>query len=110
MTNPTRVLICGTGSGAHALAAIASANPDFEVRVLSRDSDKARRWNEVMRSHHLTVIGGNGHDGHVVHKANSFLVTDQAEEAARGCDLIIIAVPAFAHARYLELLEPNIRP
>jgi hypothetical protein len=110
MTNPIRVLICGTGSGAHALAAIASANPDFEVRVLSQNSDKAQRWQDVKRSHRLTVLGRNGHDGQVVCKANSFLVTDQPEEAARDCDLIIIAVPAFAHSRYLALLEPNIKP
>jgi hypothetical protein len=110
MTEPIRVLICGTGSGAHALAAIASANPDFEVRVLSQSADKAQRWTQIMRTQRLTVIGRNGHDGHVTHKGNSFMVTDQPEQAARGCDLIIIAVPAFAHSKYLELLEPNIQP
>jgi hypothetical protein len=107
MTNPIRVLICGTGSGAHALAAIASANPDFEVRVLSQNSDKARRWTDVMRSHRLTVLGRNGLDGH---KAGPFLVTHLPEQAAQGCDLIIIAVPVFSHARYLALLEPHIKP
>lgn len=107
MAEPIRILICGTGSGAHVLAAIASANSAFDVRILSQSADKARRWEETMRKERLTVIGRNGHNHSPSRKAKSFIVTD-CPEAARGCDLIIIAVPAFAHSRYLELLEPNI--
>src|SRR5438094_9050978 len=107
MTNPIRVLICGTGSGAHALAAFASTKPGVEVRVLTQSADKAQRWTEIMRSERLTVIGRNGQADQFVAKANSFVVTDQPE-VARGSDLIIFAVPAFAHSRYLALLEPNI--
>lgn len=108
MTDPIRVVICGTGSGAHALAALASTNPSFEVRVLTQSPDKAQRWTEIMERERLTVIGRNGQSSRVALSANSFMVTDQPQEAARGCDLIIFAVPAFAHSRYLELLEPEI--
>lgn len=107
MTDPIRVLICGTGSGAHALAAVASTKPDVEVRVLSQCADKARRWTEIMQSDRLTVIGRNG-DNRNGWQANSFVVTHQPERAARGCDLIVLAVPAFAHSRYFSLLEPEI--
>jgi hypothetical protein len=102
-----RVLICGTGSGAHALAAVASAKPGVEVRVLSRSADKAQRWTEIMHRQRLAVVGKDGRNGHAAWKANSFIVTDQPERAVRGSDLIIITVPAFAHSRYLELIEPE---
>ena len=108
MTDPIRVLICGTGSGAHALAAIASANPDFEVRVLTQSADRAQRWTEIMQREELTVMVRNGTDTSVAWKANTFMVTDQPDQAARECALIIFAVPAFRHWKYLTSLEPYI--
>jgi hypothetical protein len=106
MMDPIRVLICGTGNGAHALAALASKNPDFEVRVLTLSADRAQRWTEIMQRERLTVMVRNGKDTSVAWKANAFMVTDQPEQAARGCDLIIFAVPAFRHWKYLSSLEP----
>lgn len=108
MTDPIRVLICGTGSGAHALAAVASTKPGFEVRVLSQSPARAQRWTEVMKAQPLTVIGRNGNSGRVALTANSFMVTDQPREAVRKCDLIIFVMPAFSHARYLNLLASDI--
>jgi NAD/NADP octopine/nopaline dehydrogenase, alpha-helical domain len=108
MAESIRILICGTGSGAHVLATIASANPEFEVRVLTQSAEKAERWTELRQEKRLSIIGRNGQADRVMLTANPFMVTDQPEEAARGCDLVIFAVPAFAHARYLALLEPYI--
>lgn len=108
MAKPTRVLICGTGSGAHALAAIASTNPDFDVRVLSQSADKAHTWSERMQKEPLKVLARNGNGSSVALKAKPFMVTDQPRQAAQGCELIIFVVPAFAHPKYLALLEPDI--
>jgi NAD/NADP octopine/nopaline dehydrogenase, alpha-helical domain len=108
MPDPIRVLICGTGNGAHALAALASQNPRFEVRVLTQSADRAQRWTKIMRRERLTVTVRNGNGNHVAWKANAFMVTDQPEQAARGCDLIIFAVPAFRHLNYLTSLKPYI--
>jgi len=109
MTEPLRVLICGTGSGAHALAAVASTRPGVEVRVLSHSSDKAQRWTEIMQRQCLDVVGKEGQNDHAGWKANSFLVTDQPEQAVCGSDLIIITVPVFSHSRYLELIKPHMK-
>ena len=108
MTKPTRVLICGTGSGAHALAAVGSRN-GFDVCVLSQSADKAQRWTETIQRQRLSVVGRIGTNGDGAWQANSFSVTHDPALAARGCDLIIFAVPTFSHERYLELLEPEIR-
>jgi len=105
MTKPTRVLICGTGSGAHALAAVASRN-GFEVCVLSQSAEKAQRWTESLQRQPLAVIGRNGAGPWT---ANSFSVTHDPAVATCGSDLIIFAVPTFSHERYLELLEPEIK-
>jgi hypothetical protein len=105
MTTPTRVLICGTGSGAHALAAVASRS-GFEVCVLSQNAGKAQRWIESLQTQALTVIGRNGDSPW---SAGSFRVTHDPAVAARGSDLVIFAVPTFSHERYLELLKPEIK-
>lgn len=107
MTELTRVLICGTGSGAHALAAVASRN-GFEVCVLSQSADKAQRWTELLQRQPLAVVGRNGHNGGSAWNANYFTVTDDPAVAVSGCNFIVFAVPTFSHERYLELLEPEI--
>lgn len=109
MAESIRVLICGTGSAAHALAAVASTKPGVEVRVLTQSPDKAQRWSEAMHRHRLTVVGRNGANGGHGWQANTFTVTERPEQAACGCDLIIFAMPAFSHARYFSLLEPEIK-
>ena len=103
-----RVLICGTGSSAHVLAGILSTKPNVEVRVFTQNTDKAQRWNKLMRSEPLTVTVRKGNDEQVAFTANPFAITSEPEQAARGCDIIIFAVPAFMHWRYLTLLEPYV--
>src|SRR6185503_8248680 len=107
MNEPTRVVICGSGSGAHTLAAVASRN-GFEVCVLSQNAGRAQRWTEALHCQPLAVVGRNGSNGGSAWKADSFTVTHDPAVALRGCDLIIFAVPALSHERYLELLEPHI--
>ena len=106
MTQPIRVLICGTGSGGQTLAGMISARPGVEVRVFTQNADKARDWEKIMESDRLEVTVRKGRGEQVAFKANSFTVTNEPELAARGCDLILLAVPAFLHWKYLTLLEP----
>src|SRR5919206_2660458 len=96
MSDSIRVLVCGTGSGAHVLAGILSTKPGVEVRVFTQNSDKVRRWRESMRRDPLTVTVRKENDDRADLKARPFVVTDEPEQA-RGCDLIIFAVPAFMH-------------
>lgn len=109
MTYPIRVLICGTGGGAHVLAGLFSTQPDVDVRVFTQNTDKIRRWREAMRRNELltVTVRQNGHGSRVALKAQPFTVTDEPEQA-RGCDFIIFAVPAFMHWTYLNALRPYI--
>jgi hypothetical protein len=107
MTDPIRVLVCGTGGGAHVLAGILSTKPGVEVRVFTQNADKVRRWRESLRDAPLTVTVRKGNDDHASLTARPFVVTDEPEQA-RGCDLIIFAVPAFLHWTYLISLRPYV--
>lgn len=107
MTEPIRVLICGTGAGAHVLAGLLSTKPDVDVRVFTQNQDKIRRWRESMQSEPLAVIVRTGDAERVALTAQPFVVTSEPEQA-RGCDFIIFAVPAFMHSQYLSLLQPYI--
>ncbi|HJR08398.1 MAG TPA: NAD/NADP octopine/nopaline dehydrogenase family protein [Pyrinomonadaceae bacterium] len=109
MTDPIRVLICGTGGGAHVLAGLFSIQPDVDVRVFTQNADKIRRWRESMRRDELlnVTVRLNGHGDRVALRAQPFTVTDDPEQA-RGCDFIVFAVPAFMHWTYLNALQPYI--
>jgi hypothetical protein len=105
MSKRTRVLICGTGAGAHVLAGVISRQPDVELRVISQSAEKARRWQESIDRDGFAVRidGDNGHP--TILKAGPFTVTAE-REAARGCDIVILTVPAFVHLTYLKCLAP----
>lgn len=103
--NPVRVLICGTGASGHALAGVISNTQDVEVRIFTRNAGKARRWNQLKDEAPLTVSIKDGETRQTL-EAQPFLVTDCPECAARDCDMVIFALPAFAHATYLRLLQP----
>lgn len=83
-------------------------NSGVEVRVFIHNADKVCRWREQMNSHGLTVTVCNENNDRVKFVANPFLVTHNPEETARNCDLIILALPAFLHWEYLNLLAPYI--
>jgi hypothetical protein len=105
MSERTRVLICGSGAGAHVLAGVISCQEDVDLRVVTRSAEKAQRWRETMDRHGftVTVLGDNGHP--TIIRANPFTITSE-REAARGCDVVILSVPAFAHLTYLKCLAP----
>jgi hypothetical protein len=106
MSDPIRVLICGAGNGAHVLAGVISTKPNVDVLVLTRDADRAQRWNRALDSDGLTVTVRKGDSDGVACTTQSFAVTNDPKQAARGRDVIIFAIPAFLHWKYLTLLEP----
>ncbi|KAJ7384060.1 hypothetical protein OS493_024074 [Desmophyllum pertusum] len=50
-----KLLICGSGNGAHAFAGIASSLKGTDVRVLSLYQDEAERWSAAMQKRELEV-------------------------------------------------------
>src|SRR6266550_3292350 len=104
MSTQLRVLVCGTGSAAHVLGAVLSAHSDVEVRVLSLNVVRANEWREIGDLARLTVTAPDD----VQFEANRLAIMSDPVEAARGCDIVIISVPAFLHLQYLTVLAPHL--
>ena len=85
------MLLCGTGSGAHAFAGIASSLKGTEVRVLSLYQDEEKLWNAAM-------------------KGKDLLVTNNPKDAMRDVDIVVFVLPASAHQVYIDFLKPYIKP
>jgi hypothetical protein len=104
MREKLRVLICGTGSAAHVLGAVLSAQGDVEARVMSLNVVRANEWAEIAGVSRLTVTARD--DVHF--EASGLTITSDPEVAARDCDIVIISVPAFLHLQYLTVLAPHL--
>ena len=105
-----KLLICGSGNGAHAFAGIASSHPGTEVRVLSLYQDEAERWSKTMETADLEITcHRRDQEPHVI-KSKPSLITKNPEEAVCGVDVIAFVLPAFAHQVFLETLKPYIEP
>jgi ketopantoate reductase len=100
-----RVLVCGTGAASHVLVSLISARPGVEVVVFTRSHEKARKWTDALRHHRLTATMGAGR---VELMAGPFLVTSDPARAARGCDIVILSLPAYVHHGYLTALAPHL--
>jgi ketopantoate reductase len=100
-----RVLVCGTGAASHVLASLISAKSGVEVTVFTRSHEKAQKWTDVLLHHRLTATMGAGRDEVV---AGSLMVTSDPARAARGCDIVILSLPAYVHYSYLTALAPHL--
>ena len=104
------VVVCGSGNGAHVITGLASSRPGMEVTVLIMKGNKAQQWADIMSGGNmtLTVKSPGTQDQYVIESAPSRITNDP--EDARNCDLVILCVPAFAHAEYLIALKPFMKP
>lgn len=108
MAHLIRVLICGAGSSAHVLAAVLSAKPEAEVRVLTLDATRAEAWQKSLDAAPVTIFERIERHGERTLTAGPVLITNDPAEAARDSDIILFAIPAFLHRSYLTALGPFI--
>lgn len=94
------VLICGGGNGAHCFAGLASLKSNIESRVRTLYFDEPERWAGLL----ITVRNDDGSKSLI--KIKPSMVTKDPKEAVSGADYIFIVVPAFAHTRYLDAINP----
>ena len=109
-TDGIKLLICGSGNGAHAFAGIASSHPGTEVRVLSLYQDEAERWSKIMQTADLEITCNRRDQEPSIIRSKPALITKNPEKAVRGVDIIAFVLPAFAHQVFLEALKPYIEP
>ena len=96
-SNGIKLLISGSGNGAHALAGIASSLKRTYVRVFNCYKDKAKRWSAAMqkKDFEVTLHRKGKEPSHVLSKPA--LVTNNPDDAMQDVDIVVIVLPANAH-------------
>jgi hypothetical protein len=107
MSDKCVLLVCGGGNGAHVIGGLAAADPLTEVRILTMFGDEAERWTNTLKTNDFTVRRKKqGSDlAPIVGKPN---LVSKDPSCAKGCNFIVLVVPAFGHGQYLTALKPYI--
>ncbi|HZZ00013.1 MAG TPA: NAD/NADP octopine/nopaline dehydrogenase family protein [Candidatus Baltobacteraceae bacterium] len=98
--------ICGAGNAGHALAVVTSQRFDGDVYWLTGSEEKA----DALSS---SVFSGEGLQsaGVISGRADRIaLISADPEKIIPKADIVLIAVPAFAHAIVLEQIAPHLSP
>jgi hypothetical protein len=100
-TEPWRLAICGGGNAGHALAVVLSQNSDCIIEWLVGSKEKAG----LLRR---TASAGGLHSTGVIQARAEKLrtITSDPAEVIPAAEIVLLAVPAFAHAAVLSRIEP----
>jgi hypothetical protein len=97
-----QVTICGGGNAAHTLAGLISARQDFKVNVYTPFSDEVLRWLQGIEARGgITLISPDG-----VLVGRPHRVSDDPAAVVPGSQLVLLALPAFAHEIILRDIVP----
>jgi hypothetical protein len=101
-----QITICGGGNAAHTLAGLTSAHPEIKVNVFVPLEKEERLWQAgVAKNGGITVRFAN----HATTGKPDRVSADPAE-VLPGSNLILLALPAFAHEPVLEKIAPYLEP
>lgn len=92
----TKVCICGGGSLGHVCAGVLSSQNDVIVNLFTQ---KPELWSDLIE---VTDLNGKVYRG----KLNT--ISNQANEALEGCDIVFLCLPGFAIEKTLEAIKPFI--
>ena len=105
-----KLVICGSGNGAHAFAGIASSLKGTDVRVLTLSRERAARWNAALQKRNLEIILHRKGKEQTRIVSKTVLVTNNPSKAMENVDLLVLVQRAADHRGYLEVLKPYITP
>ena len=99
-----QITICGGGNAAHALAGLLSARPGMKVNIYTPVGNEAQRWSEGIEARGgISVIS---RDGLLLGRPQ--LVSDDPSTVVPGSQLVLMALPAFAHEAILRDIAPHL--
>mmetsp|Transcript_2217 Transcript_2217/g.6241 ORF Transcript_2217/g.6241 Transcript_2217/m.6241 type:complete len:422 (+) Transcript_2217:95-1360(+) len=101
------IVIAGGGNASHVLLGLLGSNPKYTVRLWNVMDKEVATWKEKLAANdnQVTVFNNAGPTPEVV-KGTVERVSVDPKEVVPGADLLLIAVPAFAHEAYLTGAEP----
>jgi len=102
----TRITICGGGNAAHTLAGLLSSQPELSVRVYIPFHNEVKLWQEgIQRNNGITVDTPKG-----TIQGKPVTVSWDPGTAIDGAELVLLALPAFAHEAILTQIAAYISP
>ncbi|KAJ7384041.1 hypothetical protein OS493_024055 [Desmophyllum pertusum] len=111
LSGTIKLLICGSGNGAHAFAGTASSLKGTDVRVLSFYQDEAERWSAAIQKDLKDDLEVTFYrKGKPESISKPALITTNLEDAIRDVNIVVFLLPAFAHQVFLDILKPYIKP
>ena len=101
-----QIAICGGGNAAHVLTGLLSSRKEYSVHVYTPFGDEAQRWQDgVAQAGGITVVTTNGK---VLGRPSS--IGSDPSAAVAGSQLILLALPAFAHESIIKQIAEHIPP
>jgi len=107
--NGLTVLVCGGGNAAHVATSMFAAR--YETYAISLYADEAANWKQAMKGRWHDKVEGMEltlDTGKKVVSMPADMTNDPSISAK--ADVIILAVPSFAHGQYFEAFYPYIKP
>ena len=102
----TQITICGGGNAAHTLAGLLSSWQGLSVQVYAPFGDEARLWREgIQQNNGITVKTPTG----IIQGRPSAICKDP-DAAVAGSQLVLLALPAFAHEPILKQIAAYLSP
>jgi hypothetical protein len=101
-----QITICGGGNASHTLVGLLSSWEELSVRVYTPFNDEAVRWQDaIQKNDGITVNTPNG----IIQGRPKAIYSDPGSAIA-GSELILLALPAFAHEPILRQIAAYIPP
>ena len=102
----TQITICGGGNAAHTLAGLLSSRQDLSVQVYAPFGNEAQLWQEgIQQNNGITV---NTPTSKIQGRPSAICRDPSA--AVAGSQLVLLALPAFAHEPILKQIAAHISP
>eukprot|EP01083_Nonionella_stella_P095133 267016_1 len=102
-----KIVVCGGGNAVHVFVTFAASNPLNEVHVLSLYKTEAKDFETALNQTDGKQVTMDLIQAKKQVKGKPFNVTNDPKCLA-GADMIIISLPAFAHAQYLTAIKENL--
>ncbi|NPV69378.1 MAG: hypothetical protein HPY55_01875 [Firmicutes bacterium] len=104
MGSQTKVVVCGGGNAAHVLVPAIKEAGGTWVAVLATFGDESQRIANGVAQGGIIAAYRDHH-----YRGVPDLVTSSPSEAIPSADVVIVSVPAFAHAQVVESIAPYLK-
>lgn len=101
-----RITICGGGNAAHTLVGLLGSQDGLSVRIYVPMGDEAQRWNEGIKNNHGIIVKSPDK----IYSGYPEAICRDPEDAVSNAQIVLLALPAFAHESILRQIAPFTKP